>query len=369
MPALDFEDTQKRDECIKVDIFNKRDFFRNDLAGTRNFTWTKDGFLDTTSGWKDRYVTVNLGDLSADSDDYDYPLLRFPVDVTITNVEIAVDTTIVADATNYNTFTIYSSGRSTAMVTALSTATGFTLHVPRAFTGITATTGKLAAGDTMYLSPVATASGKAMSGVSVAVTFTVDRPEAVSGDQEDNLLQIINGEAGSDGLIESDHLLRDHLIQRRNNEVVMRIDVDGIMTAGPTYTPPDMYHVAMANIGTIVAADSEAKKCVLIKPNGTIQIDKIYFGADTTAAADSETAYMEVIVCDGSDNKIASAFVHGPAGAGQALTAGRLYDMGEISDEYSKISSSEQVEVQFLALGSPSDIAGLTVAIVYRKID
>ncbi len=370
MPVLLFEDTQKDDECIKVDIGNKRDFYRNDLAGTRNITWTTDGFLDTTSGWKNRYANLGLGDLAADSDAFEYPLLRMPVNVTITNIEIATDTAVTANGTNYASMAIFTTAGTTAVATAMTTAsTGFTIHVPRAFAGITSTTGKLKAGDTLYMQPTKTGSGVAMSGAVMAVTYTIDRPTPQSGNQEDNLLQIINGEAGSDGLIESNHLIRDHLIQRRNGELVLKIDINGVMSPGCDYTPPDLFYASVDNIGTIVAADSAAKKSCILKPNGTIQIERIYFGADTTAAADSETAYMEIRVVDDSDNKIASAFIHGPAGAGQALVAGRLYDMGEISDEYSKIASTESLEVQYLAVGSPSDIAGLTLVVVYRKID
>ncbi len=368
MPAILLEDTQKRDECIQVDINNKRDFYRNDLNGTRNFTWTKDGFFDTTSGWQYRFEQKNLSDISAQSGK-SFPLLRFPVDITITNVEIAVDTTVGADAVNYETMTLYSSGRSTAMATALTTAAGFTIHVPRPFTGITSTTGKLAAGDSMYVTFAYTASGKALSSVSIAISFTIDRPEAVSGDQDDNVLQIINGEAGSDGLIDSDHLLRDHIVQKRNGEVCRSIDINGIMYPGESYIPPDFYYIASANIGTIVAADSAAKKCSLIKPNGTIKIEKVYFGVDTAALADSDSAFMEVIIADNSDNKICSGFIHGPYSAGQAMTAGRLYDMGTISEKYAEVASTEWVEVQFLAVGSPSNIAGLTIILVYRKID
>ena len=65
MPVFDFEDTQQMDECILVDIHNKRDFVRQDSGGTRNFTWTKDGFMDTTSGWKYRHAPICLKDLAA----------------------------------------------------------------------------------------------------------------------------------------------------------------------------------------------------------------------------------------------------------------------------------------------------------------
>ena len=78
---------------------------------------------------------------------------------------------------------------------------------------------------------------------------------------------------------------------------------------------------------------------------------------------------MEVLVCDDSDNKICSGFIHGPYSAGQAMTAGRMYDMGSISQQYAEITSSEQVEIQFSATGSPSNIVGLTIIVVYRKID
>lgn len=369
MPVFDFEDTQRRDEVILVDINNKRDFYRNDASGTRNFTWTKDGFFDTTSGWKNRHIGHNIGDVSAQSGK-SFPLLRFPTDITITAVELGVDTTVGVDATNYETLTLYSSGRSTAMATGKSTAAGLTLATPSAFAGITSTTGKLAAGDTMYVTFADTLSGKALSAVSLHITFTIDRPTAVSGDQEDNFVQIINGEAGADGLIESDHLLRDHIIQKRNGEICRRIDINGIMYPGKTYTPPDMYYIAAANVGTIASGDSGGtKKISFLFPSSTVKIEKIYFGADTAALADSETAFMEILIVDNSDNKLTSGFVHGPAGAGQALVAGRLYEMEAPDSQYAELTSSEWLEIQFLALGSPANIVGLTIIVIYRKID
>ena len=152
----------------------------------------------------------------------------------------------------------------------------------------------------------------------------------------------------------------------------MSIDVDGIMRPGADYTPFDMYHYQVANVGTIVSADTAAKKSQLFKPNGTATIKKIYFGANTAALADSETsetAYMEVKVCDNSSNEIASAFVHGPAASGQALVAGMLYDMGEINETYATIASTEHVQVEYLkGSGTPTDIAGLTFVIVYTFV-
>ena len=107
MPFMDFEDTQKQDEVMLIDINNNRDAFRQDSGGTRNFSWTKDGFMDTTSGWKYRFNPVNLGDLAANSDAFSYPLLRFPVDITITGIEISVDETVASDTTDYQTIEFF----------------------------------------------------------------------------------------------------------------------------------------------------------------------------------------------------------------------------------------------------------------------
>ncbi len=370
MAFLDSEDTQLRDEVILMDIYNKRDAMRLDVAGTRVFTLTKDGFIDTTSGWKNRYVNIGLGDVAANSDAFDYPLLRCPVDVTITNIEVGTNATAASSGTHYQSLAFHRSGSSTALFTALTNAsTAFTQMTPRAVAGITSTTGKIPAGDTLYMSPTKTGNGTLLYGTVIAITFTVDRPEAQSGTVTDNIIRVMNGEAGTDGLIQSDQLMRDHLILKRSGVKILEIDVDGIMRPGATYIPYDMYHYQVANVGTIVSADTAAKKSQLFKPNGTATIRKIYFGANTAALANDEAAYMEVKIVDDSSNQIASAFVHGPAGSGQALVAGRLYDMGSINETYATIASTEHVQVEYLkGSGTPTDIAGLTIVIVYTFV-
>ena len=368
MPVLSFEDTQGNDPSIDIDISNKRDAFSYFCSGTNVFRITKDGYMYTTSGWGKRYVQIGLGDLAADSDAFDYPLFTTNVPITITNIAVGVDTTLAFNATNYQTLDVFQSTSSTAIATTMSTvSTGFTLHVPREFTGLSSTLCKLAAGSSLYMSPTKAAAGAALSGVVVGISFTIDIPEAESGTATDNVVRIINGEAGSDGMVDSDHLMRDHLRIKRNGEDVLIIDIDGIIQPGDTYTPPDQYYFESINVGTIVAADSAAKKCVLIKPNGTIKIEKVYYGVITTALADSDTAFMQIKICDDSDNVLTDAFAHGPT-TESTLTAGRLYDMGDINQTYATIASTEAIEARFLATGSPTDIAGLTFVVVYRKI-
>ena len=368
MPAFLLEDTQGNDPCIDVDISNKRDVASYFNAAVNLFRITKDGYFFTTSGWKYRHVNVGLGDLAANSNAYDYPLFTSPVPVTITNVGVGVDTTVGADGTNYQTLDLFKSGSTTAIATTMSTKlSGFTLHVPRAFT-LTAASCHLQAGESLYLSPTKAGNGAALSGVVVAISFTIDIPEAESGDAADNLIRIVNGEAGSDGLIESDHLIRDHLRVKRNGETVLTIDIDGIIKAGSTYTPPDQYYFETVNVGTIIDADGGAKKCVLMKPNGTIEIDRVYFGVDTTCLSDDDSNYTQVLIKDGAGNVLTDGYINGPM-TEPGLTGGLLYDMGAINSNYANITSSEQLQAEFLTPGTAPDVPGLTFVVVYRKLD
>ncbi|MDO8715323.1 MAG: hypothetical protein Q7J73_00675 [Dehalococcoidales bacterium] len=370
MPALLFEDTLGNDPCIDIDINSKRDAFSYLNAGTNKFRITKDGYMYTTSGWGKRYLSIGLGDLAADSDAFDYPLFRANVPVTIANVEVGTDTTAAANSTNYATLDLFKTGSTTAIATALSTSgTAFTLHVPRAFTSISSTLGKLAVGETLYISPTKGGSGIALSGVVVSITFTIDIPEAESGTATDNVIRIVNGEAGSDGLVESDHLMRDHLRIKRNGETVLTIDVDGVILPGTTYTPVDQYYFEAVNVGTIVEADGAAKKSVLMKPNGTVKIEKIYFGVNTTVTSIDDTNYIQVIIRDGSGNVLTDGYIGGPT-TEDGLTQGYLYSMGDISAAYAVITSSEQIQAEYVTAGTVTvDAAGLTFVVVYRKLD
>ena len=365
MPVIDFEDTFGNDPCIDIDINNKRDALSYYNDSTNLFRLTKDGYIFSSGGWEKRQVQVNIGDVAADSDDFVIPLLTTNVPITIENVEIATDTTVAASATLYQTINLYNSASSTAIATAMTTASsGFTLHVPRAFASISSTLGVIAAGKTLYMTFTKASTGTALSGVTVAISYTINIPEAQSGTATDNIIRVINGEAGSDGMVESDHLQRDHLRLRRNGETVFRIDVAGVMKPGPTYTPVDMYYMQVSNLGTIVSADSAAKKSALFKPNGTAKIVKVYMAADVAHAADSDTNYMQVLVKDNSGNVLVDGYIDGPQSE-TGLTAGIFQDMGDINDAYSTITSSETLQVEYLETGTATSIARLTMCVIY----
>ncbi|KKL64668.1 hypothetical protein LCGC14_2162710, partial [marine sediment metagenome] len=346
MPVIDLEDTQGNDAAILIDISNKRDAMSYFNGGTEQFRLTKDGFIVTDSGWKKRHIQIGLGDVAADSDAFEYPLFRLPFDVTLKNAEIGTDTTAASNGTNNQSMGLFKSSTSTAIATAVTnSSTAFTLHVPRAYTGVSTDTIK--AGDTVYLAPTKTGSGTALSGVTIALTIEIDIPEAQSGTATDNFMRIGNGEAGADGMIESDHLMRDHLQIKRNGQDVFRIDVDGIMYPGATYTPPDMFYIHTVNVGDVVEADGGAKKSPIFKPNGTVKIEKIFYGSNSTLAADDDTNYTQIIIKDDSGNILTDAFANGPT-TEAGLTAGRMLDMGAINQLYATIASTEHLQAEYV---------------------
>jgi len=363
MPALNFVNTLGNDPASVIDIHNDRDVFAHYRNGAEKFALTKDGFIRTASGWAKRYVSLGLGDLAADSDAFSFPLLRALHDVMITNISIGVDTSVSADASHYQTVGIYNSV-SSAPVASLSTASqGFSKHVPRDFASLDETLKKLAAGQSLYLKCIKTGNGAALSGVVVSITFEIDQPVPASGDAEDNVFRLIAGDAGTDGLIESDHLQRDHLSVRYRGKETFNVDVDGKMSG----SAPDQYYYAVVNAGDIADADGGAKKSPIFQPHCDIEVQKVFFGQSETVNADSDTDYTQVLIKDGSGNILVDGFINGPYGGGTDMVKGQFYDMGEVNEKYAAISSSEQLQAEYVCPGSAPTVKGLTFVIVYKK--
>ncbi|MCE5270820.1 hypothetical protein LLH00_06000 [bacterium] len=363
MPALKFENFLGNDPAAVIDVHNDRDVFAHYRNGEEKIALTRDGFIRTVSGWAKRYVPVPLGDLAADSDLLSLPLLRGLHDLTITNISVGTDTTVAANASHYQTIGVYNSQSSTPVAT-LSTATqGFSKHVPRDFSGLDATLKKLAAGQSLYLKLTKTGNGVALSGVVVSITFEIDQPRPASGDPEDNVFRFIAGDAGTDGLIESDHEKRDHLSVRYRGKETFNVDVDGKISG----SAPDQYHYAVLNVGDIADADGGAKKSPLLQPHCDIEVKKVFFGQTETVAADSDTDFTQVLVKDGSGNVIVDGFVNGPNGGGQDMVKGMLYDMGEVNEKYAAITSTGQLQAEYVCNGTAPTVKGLTFVIVYKK--
>jgi len=364
MPVFDLEDTLGNDPQIDLDIHNNRSILALFNAGALVYEMLSDGFQYSTAGWKYRYASLCLGDLAADSNAVKFPLLRLPFDVTIESVSIGVDTTAALNATVYQTLSLYNSRSTTAISSLSNQAAAFTLHIPRDFASLDSTLKVIKAGETLYLGCTKTGAGTALSGVVVTVAFSINRSIAACDDYTDNLFRLIAGGGGTDGVIEVDHTSRQPFRIKNRGVEKFRVNLAGKMFG----SAPDQYHVAVVNVGDIVDADGAAKKSPLLKPDTDIEVKKIYFGNTGAALADSDSAYTEVDVKDGSGNLLCSGFVNGPYGAGTAMTAGLLYDMGEINQDNAVIASTEQLQVEYVCPGSAPTIPGLTLVIVYKKL-
>lgn len=368
MPAFDFEDTLGNDPAMIFDVNNKRPIAALYKNGTKVFELCADGFIYSTSGWAKRFAAIGLGDFAANNDAYKYPLIRAMHDVEITGVWVGVDTTRAANATDYQSLNVYKSTSSTALGTALTTASvALTAGEAREIASLDSTLRVLKAGETLYLKATKASSGATLSGVVVTVEYEIKRPIAAPSATEalDNVFRLIAGGGGTDGLFESDHEQRSHLIVRQAGVDALEIDVDGKMHGDA----PDQIYYQCVNIGDIVEADGGAKKCILLKPHCDIEVQRVYFGqTEDSIDADDDTNHLQVKITDSSDNLLTDGFIQGPYGGGTDMDGGLLYDMGDINPQYKKLTSSEDLRVQFDTLGTlAATVKGLTLVVAYKK--
>lgn len=356
-------DTGRGNEpSFDFDVSNGRDILAHYLNGTEVFALMSDGFIRTTSGWATRHASVGIGDVAGDNDAYTYPLFRARNDITIVTCSIGVDTTAAANASNYQTIYLEQTGSTTDLGTLTTASTGFTAKVPRDFT-ITAAAASLKAGDTLSLRFAKTGSGVALSGVVVSFTYTIDQPTATVGETTDNIIRIMD-DIGTAAVIKTTNVdAKDHLVVKERGVETFRIDLNGKMTGNS----PDQYYYQVCNVGTIAAADSATKNSVIFKPHCDVDIYKVYLGTASTYTTMSSTAFMRVKVTDNTATLV-DAYIQGPNSDGLSLTKGYLYDMGTIPEAFRRILSSEQVQLEYVATGSPTDITGLTAVVVYKKV-
>jgi len=362
------EDSQGTGPAFIFDVNNGRDIISQEDDGTEVFALMPNGHIRTTTSWGYREFGVGIGDIAADNDDYTYPLLRCKTDITITHASIAFDTTTGLNATNYETIYLEQTGNTTDLSTLTNVSTAFTLGVPRAFTIATsADQDHLAAGQTLQLRTAAAASGSALYGGVVSITFTIDQEEdTVGASATDYVIKLVN-EVGTAAHIIHDHDTRDHLSIRKNGIEKFRIDCDGKMHGGSDGSyPADQYYYQTVNVGSI--ATGATGKYPIFKPiGGDVTIKNIYFGSTSTAAVDSQTAFWQLKIVDSNANILCDAYVHGPYGGGTALVKGQLYDMGDVNPAWARLTTSEHIQLEVTETGTASTIDGMTICICYVK--
>lgn len=374
--ALLLQDNREGTDAVFLIKDNKgRDFIRGLKSNTEVFRINRFGELISTSGYNKRIIHIPLGDIAADSDAINSPLFIANVPITISEIEFSCDATVAPDGTNYQSIIVNkksgSSGTETAVTAAITTATtGFTAKAWRASGALVSAAAVIAAGESVYLDFTKAASGKILPGFVARIEYSINATATDSNSASDEDLIFNFGEAGlSDGTIISDQTVRDHF-SFWDNETSPEKEVFNVSLEGVVSQPyaRDRFFIDVINVGDITAAADDAKVSTLFKANGKIQIEKIFVGADTASAADSDSAYETVAILNGT-NKISEFTVGGPKATGLALTAGVLNDLGTLNEDKAELASGDVLKVSYTATSSGENISGLTFVIVYRKLD
>lgn len=173
MPTLNIRNPLGKGEIIKIDQ-SQYDFLVAKKDGTESFSIDVNGLPDTTCNQQYYEETVNIGDIAADSDAITPLIFKKPQAVTIAAIWMGVDTTVGADAVNYQTVDVKrTSDDATILSSAPNTTAGLTAGTPVTM-GTIAAEGALTADNSLYLDFTKTASGKALSGFTLHIIYTLE---------------------------------------------------------------------------------------------------------------------------------------------------------------------------------------------------
>ena len=375
MGELTFTDPPGTEATILVDDNKDRDFIRVNKDGTEVLRINKLGQLRSTAGCKYKYISAGLGDIAADSDAFRYPIIRLPYPVTINRLEMSTDTTAAADATNYQTIALVDADGNT-IVSATTASTGFTAGVFRDMGAVTAANAALTANEGCYLQFTKAASGMALSGVTVSISYTIDATVTNANSSTTAKPAIMNWTNSPDAaeVILSDRSAGDHISFLNDGTEVFNVDVDGKIRT----TSTDRWHFMTVNIGDIDVSGPTPTKIPIIKPTATIKVAAIWMGADTTVAGtggDTNYAIYKFDKFDGSTTKeICQATTSGPVATGTTLTYGTLtkiadIDDGNLNERYNELTSADTLHLNITKAGTGgTDISNLFIQIKYEKI-
>ena len=372
MGELNFTSPPGNKPTMQIVDTRKRDLWRFYKNGTLVSRVNHLGQRISNAGDQYKYLSVGIGDIAADSDALVYPIMNLPMGATISAVYLAVDTTVAANATNYETIALKDADANT--IASITTASvGFTAGTPRTMGTISTTHGILVADEGVYLSFTKAASGMALSGMSVIVIYAVDLTytNAHSVDETDPPLLAWVDSPDAAEVILSDRDAGDHL---DFNNGAFHVTLDGkILT-----TSVDRHNVVVQCVGDITASGPTPATFAFFKPSKKCKVTKFYIGADTSLALSSDTNYLtaKLIKYTGSASlEICRATIGGPYASGQALTAGTL---SKVADEDNDdmvalnqvIDTSDTVWLVLSKTGTGgTDVSSLTVQVVFEKLE
>ncbi len=143
-----------------------------ETGSAEKFSIDSSGLLDPGGGDPKRAVVVNYGDLPTDPDALEPFIYRWEKAVTITNIFVALDTTLAADGVDFVTLAM-TNKTSDATIATLSMTVGLAQNVWLTMGAIGNASIVAGADSYCYLLPAKTASGFALSGLSFRIEYTL----------------------------------------------------------------------------------------------------------------------------------------------------------------------------------------------------
>jgi len=150
-----------------------RDFIEFDKASSEVFSIDANGLPDPGGGDAKRSVSIQYGDIVADSDTITPFLIRFEKAVTITNIYVAVDTATADGSTNRQTIAVKRSSDDGGVCSYQTAAANPGLAQSTWTTMGAVTNAAIGADEYLYATFTKASAGLAMSGLTFLVEYTL----------------------------------------------------------------------------------------------------------------------------------------------------------------------------------------------------
>lgn len=148
------------------------DFINFQKNNTETFSVDSTGLPDPGGNQQTRQHVFTYGDVAADSDTLKPFIMEVRGGITVTKIEVVVDTDTADGTTNKQTITVLDEGdNQIAQLTTAANNPGITQAVYTTMGSIT--NGTFAAGEYMYVTFAKVVSGLALSGLQFIITYTM----------------------------------------------------------------------------------------------------------------------------------------------------------------------------------------------------
>ncbi len=149
------------------------DFINFQKNNSKVFSVDYQGLPMPVGNQKTRQMTINVGDIAADSNALQNYLMTARAGITITAISVVADTTTADGSTNKQTFTVKRSSDDGTVASATTAVANPGMTVATLLTLGSITNAALAAGEYLYCTYTKVSSGLAISGLTFIINYTM----------------------------------------------------------------------------------------------------------------------------------------------------------------------------------------------------